>query len=144
MLQYAAGNHTLLLGRGGAFDPTHLQEMTFGELLELRLHGECCDWCMIAATPSLPSHLSHHPPSPSPILPRSYSPLPSLPPSPTAHYLEVLAVVEHAERDVAIESLLKTLEEVWLSRQLELRPYQRATGLSRQEVSGRPQESQGT
>ena len=98
------------------------------------------------SSPSSPSHslphsLPPHTPSLtlSPLPPLTLSPL-TLPPSPstlTAHYLEVLAVVEHAERDVAIERLLKTLEEVWLSRQLELRPYQRAAGLSRQEVRGR-------
>ena len=35
-------------------------------------------------------------------------------------------MVERAEKDVAIESLLNTFEEVWLSRQLELKTHIRA------------------
>ena len=44
----------------------------------------------------------------------------------TAHQAEVLAVVERADKDIAIESLLNTFEEVWLSRQLELKTHLRA------------------
>ena len=44
----------------------------------------------------------------------------------TAHQAEVHAVVERAEKDIAIESLLNTFEEVWLSRQLELKIHIRA------------------
>jgi hypothetical protein len=42
--------------------------------------------------------------------------------------------VERADKDIAIESLLNTFEEVWLSRQLELRPHRRITDNARQEV----------
>lgn len=39
---------------------------------------------------------------------------------PSDHSTEVLQVVERANKEVAIEALLNTFEEVWLSRQLEL------------------------
>ncbi len=42
--------------------------------------------------------------------------------------------MERANKDVSIESLLNTFEEVWLSRQLELSPYQRAVSLSHQDA----------
>lgn len=42
--------------------------------------------------------------------------------------------MERANKDIAIESLLNTFEEVWLSRQLELRPHRRLNGTARQEV----------
>lgn len=51
------------------------------------------------------------------------------------HLEEVLGLVERADKDVAIESLLNTFEEVWLSRQLELRVHRRAYDTSQQEVS---------
>ena len=44
-------------------------------------------------------------------------------------------MVERANKDIAIESLLNTFEEVWLSRQLELRPHRRVVDIARQEVS---------
>ena len=50
------------------------------------------------------------------------------------HPAEIQAVVERANKDIAIESLLNTFEEVWLSRQLELRPHRRITDNARQEV----------
>lgn len=51
------------------------------------------------------------------------------------HPCEVEAIVDRANKDIAIESLLNTFEEVWLSRQLELRPHRRVTNTARQEVS---------
>ena len=42
--------------------------------------------------------------------------------------------MERANKEVAIESLLNTFEEVWLSRQLELRPHRRVADNARQEV----------
>lgn len=51
------------------------------------------------------------------------------------HPDEVQAIVERANKDIAIESLLNTFEEVWLSRQLELRPHRSLAQTARQEVS---------
>lgn len=51
------------------------------------------------------------------------------------HLEDVLALVERANKDVAIESLLNTFEEVWLSRQLELKVHRRAYDSSQQEVN---------
>ena len=48
---------------------------------------------------------------------------------------EVYAIVERANRDVAIESLLNTFEEVWLSKHFELRLHQRMRDTGGQEVS---------
>ena len=42
------------------------------------------------------------------------------------HIDDVCSLVERANKDVAIESLLNTFEEVWLSRQLELKVHKRA------------------
>ena len=42
--------------------------------------------------------------------------------------------MERANKDVTIEALLNTFEEVWLSRQLELRVYRRASDSSQQEA----------
>ena len=54
---------------------------------------------------------------------------------PTVHSSEVLQVVERANKEVAIEALLNTFEEVWLSRQLELVASDRQTlALNREEV----------
>lgn len=50
------------------------------------------------------------------------------------HQKEVLVVVERAKKDVAIESLLNMFEEVWLSRQLELKAYKRVVDSAQQEV----------
>ncbi len=57
------------------------------------------------------------------------------PPLPSGHLEEVQGLVERANKDVAIEALLNTFEEVWLSRQLELRVYKRSSDSSQQEVS---------
>ena len=44
-------------------------------------------------------------------------------------------MVERANKEVAIEALLNTFEEVWLSRQLELVPSERQPlAISREEV----------
>ena len=43
--------------------------------------------------------------------------------------------MERANKDVAIESLLNTFEEVWLSKLVELKHHVRVTDTSRQEVS---------
>ena len=43
--------------------------------------------------------------------------------------------MERANKDVAIESLLNTFEEVWLSRQLELKIHKRVSDSFQQEVS---------
>ena len=51
-----------------------------------------------------------------------------------AHQKDVLLVVERAKKDVAIESLLNMFEEVWLSRQLELKEYKRVVDSAQQEV----------
>jgi len=51
------------------------------------------------------------------------------------HQKDVLLVVERAKKDVAIESLLNMFEEVWLSRQLELKEYQRVVDSAQQEVT---------
>ena len=48
---------------------------------------------------------------------------------------EVYAIVERANKDVAIESLLNTFEEVWLSKHFELRLHQRMRDTGGQEVS---------
>ena len=54
----------------------------------------------------------------------------------TAHSSEVLLIVERANKEVAIEALLNTFEEVWLSRQLELvASDKRHLAINRQEVS---------
>ena len=47
---------------------------------------------------------------------------------------EVCALVERASKDVAIESLLNTFEEVWLSRQLELKVHKRTHDSNQPEV----------
>lgn len=53
----------------------------------------------------------------------------------TAHSSEVLQIVERANKEVAIEALLNTFEEVWLSRQLELvTSDKRHLAINRQEV----------
>ena len=41
----------------------------------------------------------------------------------TAHSEDVLLVIQRAEKDVAVEELLKNLEEVWLSMQFQLKPH---------------------
>ncbi len=46
VLRYASTGHTILLGRGGAFDPALLGEMTFGQLLDLELHCELFNCCL--------------------------------------------------------------------------------------------------
>ena len=52
-----------------------------------------------------------------------------------AHSSEVLQVVERANKEVAIEALLNTFEEVWLSRQLDLTTSERQPlAIKRQEV----------
>ena len=54
---------------------------------------------------------------------------------PTVHSSEVLQVVERANKEVAIEALLNTFEEVWLSRQLELVASERQPlAINREEV----------
>ena len=54
---------------------------------------------------------------------------------PTVHFSEVLQVVERANKEVAIEALLNTFEEVWLSRQLELVTSERQPlAINREEV----------
>ena len=51
------------------------------------------------------------------------------------HSGEVLQVVDRANKEVAIEALLNTFEEVWLSQQLELVATERMPlTISRQEV----------
>lgn len=50
------------------------------------------------------------------------------------HVEEVLSLVDRANKDISIESLLNTFEEVWLSRLLELRVYKRAYDSTQQEV----------
>lgn len=52
----------------------------------------------------------------------------------TVHLDDVLSLVERASKDVAIESLLNTFEEVWLSRQLELKIHKRVSDSAQQEV----------
>lgn len=44
------------------------------------------------------------------------------------------SLVERANKDVAIESLLNTFEEVWLSRQLELQIHKRTHDSNQPEV----------
>ena len=54
---------------------------------------------------------------------------------PPEHSSEVLGTVDRANKEVAIEALLNTFEEVWLSRQLELVATRRQPlTISRQEV----------
>ena len=51
------------------------------------------------------------------------------------HCSEVVQIVERANKEVAIEALLNTFEEVWLSRQLELVASERQPlAINRQEV----------
>ena len=51
------------------------------------------------------------------------------------HSSEVLQLVERANKEVAIEALLNTFEEVWLSRQLELVTSEgQSLAINRQEV----------
>ncbi len=50
------------------------------------------------------------------------------------HMEEILSLVERASKDVAIESLLNTFEEVWLIRQLELKLHRRVSDITQQEV----------
>ena len=40
----------------------------------------------------------------------------------TDHAMEIRTIAERADKDLAIESAIKTFEEVWLSRVFELRP----------------------
>ena len=42
-----------------------------------------------------------------------------------AHIEEILAVVERAGKDIAVEELLKNLEEVWLSMTFQFSPHKR-------------------
>ena len=44
------------------------------------------------------------------------------------HAEEVRAIIQRAAKDVAIESSLKTYEEVWLSKIFELRAHTRIKG----------------
>ena len=46
------------------------------------------------------------------------------------HAEEVRAIIQRAAKDVAIESSLKTYEEVWLSKIFELRAHTRMKGPS--------------
>ncbi len=46
VLRYATTGHTHLLGRGGAFDPASLEDLTFGQLLDLGLHCELLKSCI--------------------------------------------------------------------------------------------------
>lgn len=48
----------------------------------------------------------------------------------TDHAEEVRAIIQRAAKDVAIESSLKTYEEVWLSKIFELRAHTRMKSLS--------------
>lgn len=48
----------------------------------------------------------------------------------TDHADEVRAIIQRAAKDVAIESSLKTYEEVWLSKIFELRAHTRMKGPS--------------
>ena len=48
----------------------------------------------------------------------------------TDHAEEVRAIIQRAAKDVAIESSLKTYEEVWLSKIFELRAHTRMKGPS--------------
>lgn len=52
------------------------------------------------------------------------------------YFEDVSSLVERANKDVAIEALLNTFEEVWLSRQLELRIHRRSHDSSQPEVRG--------
>ena len=40
VLRYTATDPSPLLGRGGTFDPTLLDKLTFGQLLSMKLHSE--------------------------------------------------------------------------------------------------------
>ena len=40
VLRFAKGGSVHLLGRGGTFDPSILEELTFGQLLDMGLHSE--------------------------------------------------------------------------------------------------------
>ena len=40
VLRFAKGGSVHLLGRGGTFDPSVLEELTFGQLLDMGLHSE--------------------------------------------------------------------------------------------------------
>ena len=40
VLRYASGGPTHLLSRGGSFDITLLEELTFGQMLEMQLHSK--------------------------------------------------------------------------------------------------------
>ena len=42
-----------------------------------------------------------------------------------AHSVEVLSMVERSGREVAIERLLRNMEEVWLSKQFHFKPHTR-------------------
>lgn len=44
------------------------------------------------------------------------------------HNSAILAIVDRASKEVAIEELLKNLEEVWLSMQFQLKPHFRLHG----------------
>lgn len=41
---------------------------------------------------------------------------------------DILAIVDRSSKEVAIEELLKNLEEVWLGMQFQLKPYTRLQG----------------
>lgn len=41
---------------------------------------------------------------------------------------EILGIVDRASKEVAIEELLKNLEEVWLGMQFQLKPFYRLHG----------------
>ena len=51
------------------------------------------------------------------------------------HAAEVDALVDRANKDIAIESLLNTFEEVWLSKHFDLQLHQRVADTGGQEVS---------
>ena len=40
VLRFAKGGYIHLLGRGGTFDPSVVEELTFGQLLDMGLHSE--------------------------------------------------------------------------------------------------------
>ena len=105
MIRYASRS-SHLLGRGGTFDPSLLEELTFGQLLQMNLHGTALNMIKLEINLFLR----------------------------TVHLDDVLSLVERASKDVAIESLLNTFEEVWLSRQLELKIHKRVSDSAQQEV----------
>ncbi len=52
----------------------------------------------------------------------------------TEHAVEVDAIVDRANKDIAIETLLNTFEEVWLSKHFDLQLHQRVAETGGQEV----------